>query len=262
MKRTHARMLILFLCFAALFSALTLITSAQDEAQRQVFKKGDRVLASPSSLKDEKYWRPCTVTEVHNFVPKRAYSLTCDPQSKGGSPSSFTVNEDWVKPLQAEDEDAAGNNAQPPAGNQKQKQTKAPAQDETGAVACPASDTDSKGKSALESSFRGAIRKGFEREPEQGADGRVTVTIQSLNIGQSHSYRVYEDPNEARGKTIYPVRATFTTCTDYNRRIVLVKRERAFSCYRNTAGEWVCDIFAAANTNVKDETKSIDKPRS
>jgi hypothetical protein len=260
MKRMSPRSVILFLCFVALSSALTLVTSAQDEAGRQVFKKGDRVLASPSSLKDEKYWRPCTVTEVHNFVPKRAYSITCDPQSKGGSTASFLVNEDWVKPLKAQDGDV-GNDAHTPADNQAQKQNGAPAQDNNGAVACPASDADSKGRNALENSFRAAIRKSFEREPEAGADGRVTVTIQSLSAGQSHAYRVYEDPNEARGKTIYPVRATFTTCTDYNRRIVLVKRERAFSCYKNTAGEWVCDIHAAANTNVKDETKSIDKPR-
>src|SRR5689334_5534142 len=85
MRRTNPRPLILFLCFATLYPALTLAAPAQDAAGRQVFKKGDRVLASPSSLKDEKYWRPCTVTEVHNFVPKRAYSITCDPQSKGGS---------------------------------------------------------------------------------------------------------------------------------------------------------------------------------
>jgi hypothetical protein len=260
MKRTSLRSLILFLCFAALYPALTLAAPAQDEAQRQVFKKGDRVLASPSSLKDEKYWRPCTVNDVMNFVPKRAYSITCDPQSKGGSPSSFTVNEDWVKPLKAQGGDAAGDDNQQPADNQQPKQADAPAQAENGAVACPAPDADSKGKNALESSFRSAIRKSFEREPEPGADGRVTVTVQSLSVGQSHPYRVYEDPNEARGKSIYPVRATFTACTDYNRRIVLVKRERAFSCYKNTAGEWVCDIHAAANTNVKDETKSIDKP--
>jgi hypothetical protein len=260
MKLTNHRALPMFVCFAIALSALTLATSAQDGARRQVFKKGDRVLASPSSLRDEKYWRPCTVTEVHDFVPKRAYSITCDPQSKGGSPSSFTVNEDWVKPLKAQDDPAAGGHTQTPADPQP-KQAEAPAQDTNGDVACPAPDADAKGKTALESSFRAAIRKGFGREPEPGADGRVTVTIQSLSVGQSHPYRVYEDPNESRGKTIYPVRATFTTCTDYNRRIVLVKRERAFACYKNTAGEWVCDIFAAANTNVKDETKSIDKPR-
>lgn len=257
MKPSNSRMLFVILC-AAFFPALMLAARAQG-GQHQVFKKGDRVLASPSSLKDEKYWRPCTVIEVHDFVPKKAYSITCDPQTKGGSPSSFMVNEDWVKPLKAEG-NAAADDTETHAVNQGEKQTGAAAQDRDGAVACPATDADSKGRNALENSFRSAIRKGFEREPEPGADGRVTVTIQSLSVGQSHPYRVYEDPNESRGKTIYPVRATFTTCTDYNRRIVLVKRERAFACYKNAAGEWACDIFAAANTNVKDETKSIDKP--
>lgn len=122
MKRTNPRPLILSLCFAAIFLALTPAALAQGGAQRQGFKKGDRVLASPSSLKDEKYWRPCTVTEVHNFVPKRAYSIECDPETPGGSPSSFLVNEDWVKaaPAQAAaadpNNDAAENNQ--PAGNQ------------------------------------------------------------------------------------------------------------------------------------------------
>lgn len=260
MRLTSPRALPAPLFFAFVLSGLALVTSAQNEAGRQAFKKGDRVLASPSSLKDEKYWRPCTVTEVHDFVPKRAYSLACDPQTKGGSPASFMVNEDWVKPLKAADAPAAGDDTQPPADRQ-QRPADAPPRGADAAAACPAPDADAKGKTALESSFRAAIRKGFEREPQPGEDGRVTVTIQSLSVGQSHPYRVYADPDEARGKTIYPVRVTFTACTDYNRRIVLVKRERAFSCYRNTAGEWVCDIFAAANTNVKDETKSIDKPR-
>jgi hypothetical protein len=122
MKRTNPRSLILFLCFAAVFLSLTLAALAQGEAQRQVFKKGDRVLASPSGLKDEKYWRRCTVTEVHNFVPKRAYSVVCEPESAGGSPSSFLVKEDYVKaaPAQAAaanpNNDAAENNQ--PAGNQ------------------------------------------------------------------------------------------------------------------------------------------------
>lgn len=78
-------------------------------AQTQI-KVGDRVMASPSSLKDEKYWRHCTVTEVHNFVPKRAYSITCEPETKGGSPSSFMVNEDWVKPDTKQKEEQPQNN--------------------------------------------------------------------------------------------------------------------------------------------------------
>jgi hypothetical protein len=233
--------------------ALLIMLAISTSAQQTAFRPGDRVSASPLSLKDEKYWRACTVTEVHNFVPKRAYSVTCDPQTKGGSPASFLVNEDWVKPLSTQEDNAepVTPGVRPPApaagpGN--------------GAVACEPSDPGS-GKNAMDNAFRAAIVQGFEREPSPGADGRVTVTIQSLNVGASHPYRVYEDPNEARGKTIYEVRSIFTACTDYNRRIVLVKRERAFSCYKNTAGQWVCDIHAAVNTTIKDETRSIDKKR-
>lgn len=70
------------------------------------FKVGDHVLASPSSMKND--WRHCTITEVHNFVPKPAYSIACEPESKGGSTSSFLVNADWVKT------DTAQNNADTP----------------------------------------------------------------------------------------------------------------------------------------------------
>jgi hypothetical protein len=119
MKRTNPRSLILSLCFAAVFLALPPAALTQGGAQGQVFKKGDRVLASPTSMKDD--WRPCTVIEVHNFVPKRAYSVECDPQTPGGSTSSFLVGGDWVKaaPAQAAadpDNGTAGNNQ--PAGNQ------------------------------------------------------------------------------------------------------------------------------------------------
>lgn len=130
-----------------------------------------------------------------------------------------------------------------------------------GKVVCPASDPDSKGKTELERAFRSAIRESWEKEPEPGLDGRVTVTFQAFRIGSPHAYRIYEDPKDAVGKSIYPVRATFTTCTDYNRRIETVKRERETSCYKNTAGKYACTIVAAPNTNVKDKTESFDKPR-
>lgn len=147
-----------------------------------------------------------------------------------------------------------------PDEQETQKEENPQPKNDENAVACPASDPDSNGKSAMEKSFRGAIRETWEREAEPGLDGAVTITFQSFNVGAAHKYRVYVDPNDAVGKMIYAVRATFTTCTDYNRRIEKVKREREFSCYKNTAGKNVCTIIAAANTNVKDKTESIDKP--
>ena len=114
-------------------------------------------------------------------------------------------------------------------------------------VTCPTSDTDSKGKTALEKAFRGAIRETWEKEAEPGLDGAVTITFQTFTIG-------------APRRSVYPVRATFTTCTDYNRRIEITKREREHACFKNTAGKYTCTIIAAPNTNVKDKTESIEKP--
>lgn len=141
--------------------------------------------------------------------------------------------------------------------NQNEKQTE---NTKNNTVACSASDADSKGKTALEKLFRGAIRENWEVEPQEGLDGRVTITFQAFTIGTARKYKPYIDPNEASGKTIYPVRTTFTTCTDYNRRIETVKREREYLCFKNTAGNYSCTIIAVANTNVKDKTESIDKP--
>lgn len=73
-------------------------------------------------------------------------------------------------------------------------------------VACPASDPDSNGKTVLEKSFRGAIRESWARETEPGLDGAVTITFQSFNVGATHKYRVYVDPDDAVGKMIYAVR--------------------------------------------------------
>jgi len=252
MKRNNLRLTRPF------FLLIILMMGVQFLNAQQTFKVGDRVMVSPLSLKDEKYWRPGTVTEVHNFVPKKAYSVTCDPQSPGDHSNSFLVNQDWIRPLKEQKNTEAGNKNNQPVNNQPQ--AKAANQNQNNKVACPSSDPDSKGATAFERSIRGAIRVGFERTPQLNEDGRVTITFQDVNIGQSHAWRQLEDPIDAKGKTIYEVRSTFTTCTDYTRRIELTKRERAFACYKNNTGEWVCEVVAATNTNIKDQTKSIDKP--
>jgi len=246
-------------CLCLVFFAVLMPSAAW--AQRGSLKVGDRVMASPSSLKDEKYWRPCTITEVHNFVPKKAYSLTCDPQTQGGSSSSFLVNEDWVKPLAA-GEDNAAQKPEPTRGDARGTMggVNRGVNGGGGAVACFASSAGS-GNGAMDNAFRASIVHGFSHEPRPGEDGRITVEVESLSMGGSHAYRVLQDPPDAVGKTIYVVRANFTTCTDYNRRIVYTKRTRQFACFKNPAGQWDCEVVAAVNTNINDETKSVDKPR-
>lgn len=226
-------------------------------AQGPAFRVGDRVQASPTSLADAKYWRTCTVTEVHEFVPKRAYSLQCDATPDGGSAGSFLVNQDWVRTA------PAGAAAAAPAPAAAGLHAAAPvatatAPDTTGGGAtCPASDANA--GTEPERSLKQVIRAGFEHDAAPGADGRVTVTFETFSVGQPHAYAVYNDPREAEGKQVYPVRARFTACTDYRTRIVLDTRERAFACYAATGGAWACDVVAAANTNVRDVSRSIDK---
>jgi hypothetical protein len=253
-------------CMSLIFLAAAVMPIAA-WAQRTNFKVGDRVSASPLSLKDERYWRKCTVTEVHNFA-KKAYSLTCEPETRGGSSSSFLVNEDWVRPLAAGADDADRGTTPAPRNNGgggmgsifRHGGGGGNGGNAGGTVQCFASDAGA-GAGGMESTFRASVVHGFEHEPHPGEDGRITVRIESFTLGGSHAFRVLQDPPDAAGKTIYVARANFTTCTDYNRRIVYTKRTRQFACFKKTGGQWDCEVVAAVNTNINDETNSLDKPR-
>jgi len=234
-------------------------------AQAQTFRVGDRVQASPTSMQSD--WRDCSVIEVHDFVPKKAYSIRCDPSPGATTPGTFLVNQDWVRPARAAaaPAGAAVSNAAPranaaraenaapasrPAANTPTRVAPGGAQctvDNDGAVAEP------------ERSIRAVIRAGFERPAAPGADGAVSVHIENLSIGAARAYTPHRDPIEADGREVYPVRAKFTACTDYRTRLNLVTRERLYACYRDTTNAWACDITAAANTNVRDTTQNVAK---
>jgi len=152
---------------------------------------------------------------------------------------------------------AAGPREEPPAQNPPPVTTDPPIN--AGAVACPPSDANADGKAGLTSDFRRAIRSNFEREPEPGLDGRITLTFQSFILGGTRRFVPLRDPLDSQGKSIYKVRAKFKTCTDYNRRIEIDTFEREFGCYKNSAGKYACQVFAAPNTNIFDKKESIDK---
>lgn len=86
--------LILITAFSALLSGAA---TPADAAPQKVFKAGDKVMASPTSMVDEKYWRPCVITNVRDFGTFRGYDLECEPETRGGLPSSFFVTDQWVK---------------------------------------------------------------------------------------------------------------------------------------------------------------------
>jgi|GEM_PF-2958859 len=261
MITTLSRAFFTCICAAVITAAFMPSTAL---GQRSAFRVGDRVMASPSSLKDDKYWRPCTITEVHDFVPKKAYSLKCDALTPGGSTSSFLVNQDWVRPMAAGADHPAADD-QPAGGDVGgmgaiDRRATVGTRADGAAVQCFASSAGA-GSGVMDNAFRQSIVHNFSHEPRPGEDGRITVEVESLTMAGSHAYRVLQDPPDAAGKTIYVARANFTTCTDYNRRIVYTKRVRQFACFKSAAGQWDCEVVAAVNTNINDDTKSVDKKR-
>ena len=97
---------------------------------------------------------------------------------------------------------------------------------------------------SLEGRIRAVLVQGFSHEPKPGEDGRITVHIKSLRVGASHgATEVDQVQYQTRPRsTIYDVRATFDTCTDYNRRDVFVTRERNFACFTKASGVFDCSM--------------------
>jgi hypothetical protein len=141
---------------------------------------------------------------------------------------------------------------------------KTPAQDKTdGAVACFASSEDSIGKTTNEKTFRGVIRRLWEKEAREGMDGAVTVAFEKMTVGAPRRWRAdfsdaysQADPK----KPIYPVRASFTTCTDYNKAISKRKMERIYDCFVHKTGGWQCTQTGASGAlATKDKGEYIQK---
>ncbi|HKO96625.1 MAG TPA: hypothetical protein VJU86_06525 [Pyrinomonadaceae bacterium] len=139
-----------------------------------------------------------------------------------------------------------------------------PAKAETsGAVACPASSKDSEGKTANENTFRGVIRRLWEKEARQGSDGAVTITFQKVVVGAPRAWRptltdAYSQADPK--KPIYPVRASFATCTDYKSAISKRKMERIYDCFVHKTGGWQCTQTGASGAlAMKDEEQYIQK---
>ncbi len=125
------------------------------------------------------------------------------------------------------------------------------------AKSCFASDPDGKGANELDNAIRATIRKNFERPPAPGADGQVTVAIQSLLIGPKRAWNTNEIGAFSTGdqtKPIYDVKALFTICTDYRTSINTVQRERLMVCFLDAFGAVSCQVTVGTATPDKNET--------
>lgn len=138
-------------------------------------------------------------------------------------------------------------------------------QDKTnGAVACFASDSEADVKNVNEKSFRGVIRDFWEKKPKESGP-TVILTFQKMTIGAPRHWRATFDDAYSQAdpkKPIYPVRATFTTCTDYTDAITKRKTERIYDCYIHKTGGWQCSQTGASGPlAMKDEKEYIPKKR-
>ena len=165
---------------------------------------------------------------------------------------------------QTNNEDESENEA--PVTNTGKNQDKAAPQDKTdGTVACSASSEDSIGKTTNEKTFRGVIRRLWEKEAREGSDGAVTITFQKIVVGAPRAWRAnwsdaYSQANPK--KPIYPVRASFAICTDYKTAISKRKMERIYDCFVHKTGGWQCTQTGASGPlATKDKEEYIQKKR-
>ncbi len=131
-------------------------------------------------------------------------------------------------------------------------------------VACFASDSETNVKNLNEKSFKGVLRRFWEKKPEESGP-TVTLTFQKMTIGAPRRWRATFDDAYSQAdpkKPIYPVRTTFTTCTDYTDAITTRKMERIYDCYVHKTGGWQCSQTGASGPlAMKDEKVYTPKKR-
>jgi hypothetical protein len=130
-----------------------------------------------------------------------------------------------------------------------------------GAVACFASDSDNKGVTATERSFRGLIRQTYEREAAQGSDGAVTISFQSFKIASPRRWSSSDGFNFSsdQSKPIYDLRVLFTTCTDYRTAIQTRQLDRNFQCFTAPTGGASCQVAGSTGGMAPEKSHYLPK---
>jgi len=177
-------------------------------------KVGDRVMASVNGLKDEKYYRPCTVTSE---LKDNAYGLRCDPYN-GQPRMDFSVRPEWIK--------AAGNI--PPAP----------------VVKC--AFYKNYPKVTQNSPASAAVFKSVIFHYKESTSDFYDFGLTFLDFGMGKAFknvvtgrRLLVDSAPV-GATIYPVKTQELMCqksSTITRRWV---REIEYACFKDELNEWVC----------------------
>jgi hypothetical protein len=126
---------------------------------------------------------------------------------------------------------------------------------------CFASDVDGVGASRAERSFRGVIRRTFERQAAEGSDGAVTISFQSFRVGAPRRWLTSDGYNFSsdESKPVYGLRVLYTTCTDYRSAIEIRQQERNFECFTAPTGETACQVSGSTGGMAQDTKQYIPK---
>lgn len=206
--------LLVLIALVALMCVARSAVVAQD-AEKDSFKVGDRVLASVLGLKDEKYYQPCTVI---SGLKDGAYGLKCDPH-KGQPVMEYAVKPKWIRVW-------ANATAEP-------------------LHECPFNKNYPKVSNTARASaalFKSVI---FEWRQSIADVYDFGITFQDFKMGAPFK-NVVIGPGRKRtdpaplGATIYPVKTKELRC---EKGLTITKRylwEVEYDCYKNAFGEWVC----------------------
>lgn len=150
--------------------------------------------------------------------------------------------------------------AQPPATGRQAAFGRAPtaAPAARGAM-CFASDRVVGG--GLEGQTRAVLIRLFSHEPQPGEDGRITVHINSLRLGAARRATEVDSVQyqTVAGRPLYDVRVSFDTCTDYNSRLIYLRRDRNFACFIRASGGYDCSMTGNSANLAPDQRREVPK---
>lgn len=124
---------------------------------------------------------------------------------------------------------------------------------------CFPSDAASGG--GVEANIRAVIVKNASRPAQPGMDGAVTAQIRAIKVGAPMRATIVDRANFQipEGSTVYPVRATLATCTDYRTRVVHHVVERNYACFQRPTGGIDCSQTARSQDLQPDVQRSVNK---
>ena len=183
------------------------------------FKVGDRVLASPASMKDEDWFEKCTVIKDMMIAEgSDAYRVLCD-DPKGGIGKEYYVKVPFIKTWA---------NAEPPV-TAPECQFDVPAEIVT-KTSKPTAET-----------FKRVI---YDRLAATSNKRKIGTTFETFQLGKSYVNRLtgggLMHDGAPQGATIYPVKTRFIYCDRHTDSTVRWIYDAQYNCFKDAFGEWVC----------------------